>query len=116
MVILYILVRLVIKLHLPLIDHSNNSKPGSGRAGVFHIYRRKSCLTGLLLAVSSVPSLWLVKSLPLFARRDPGIVLVSAAACTVLVLLSHFPTCFRAFFLFLYCVMKMSGSQVKLRG
>lgn len=88
----------LVQLHLLLIDHSNSSRPGSGCAGVFHTYRCKSCLTGLLLAVSSVPSLWLVKSLPLFARRDPGIVLVSAAACTVLVLLSHFPTCFRVFF------------------
>lgn len=56
-------------------------------SGVFHTYRCKSCLAGLL-AVSSLPSFCLVKNLPLFAWRHPGIVLVSAAACTVLVLLS----------------------------
>lgn len=88
----------LVQLHLLLIDHSKNSKPQSGHAGVFHIYSCKTCFAGLLLAVSSLPSLWLVKSLPLFARRHPGIVLMSAAACTVLVLLSHFPTCSRAFF------------------
>lgn len=79
------------------------------------MYRCKCCLAGLL-AVSSLPTLWLVKSLPLFARRDPGIVLMAAAACQVLVLLSHFPTCSRAFLLFLFCVMKTSNSQAKLGG
>ena len=42
----------------------------------------------VLPAVFSVLSLWLVKIFPSFARRDPGILLVYATACTVLVLLS----------------------------
>lgn len=85
-------------------------------SGVFHTYRCKSCLAGLL-AVSSLPSFCHVKNLSLFAWRHPGIVLVSAAACTVLVLLSlSLSHLFQSVFLLLYCVMKMSRSQVKLRG
>lgn len=68
----------------------------------------------LLLQFSLSQSLWLVKILPSFARRDPGILLVHATAGTALALLplSH-P--FQSGF-FLLCLVKMHSSKVKFRG
>lgn len=72
------------------------------------------CTAAFASAVFSLLSVWLVKIVPSFARRDPGILLPYGMHSVSPAL--PFPPVPERFFLSLRCATKLRSSTVKRRG